>query len=102
MPVTSAPIQLIELSGPVSHPFAVTSTHHTPQIPDNTDVDCFVTVGGGPLSAFSKCQIAGEDTTDPLPVRRCDCLPRVRVEKSANSPQPLTRFKFLSPALVHL
>jgi len=84
VPVTSAPIQLIELSGPVSHPFAVTSTHHTPQIPDNTDVDCFVTVDGGALNAFSKCKLAGEATTDPLPVRRCGCLPLPCVEKSAN------------------
>ncbi len=44
------------------------------QIPDNTDVDCFVTVGGGPLEVFSKCQIAGEDTTDPLPVRLLQIL----------------------------
>ena len=41
----------------------------TPQIPDNTDVDCFVTVGGGPLDLVSKCQLAGEATTDPAPVR---------------------------------
>ena len=72
------------LAPPVSHPLAVTPTHHTPQIPDNTDVDCFVTVGGGALSAFSKCQLAGEATTDPLPVRRCGCLPLHCVEKSAN------------------
>jgi len=69
---------------PVSHPLAVTPTHHTPQIPDNTDVDCFVTVGGGALNAFSKCQLAGEATTDPLPVRRCGCLPLHCVEKSSN------------------
>ncbi len=72
------------LAPPASHPLAVTPTHHTPQIPNNTDVDCFVTVGGGALNAFSKCQLAGEATTDPLPVRRCGCLPLHCVEKSAN------------------
>ena len=36
------------------------------------------------MNAFSKCQLAGEATTDPLPVRRCGCLPLHCVEKSAN------------------
>ena len=30
-------------------------------------MDCFVTVDGGALNAFSKCKLAGEATTDPNP-----------------------------------
>lgn len=52
-------------------------------IPDNTEVDCFVTVGGGPLDAFSKCQLAGDVTTDPLPIP-----PGFRVAVSSVPGQP--------------
>ena len=38
------------------------------QLSDGTSVDCFVTVGGGPVGAVSKCQAAGSVTT---PVRFC-------------------------------
>ena len=36
------------------------------QLSDGVSVDCFVTVGGGPVGAVSKCQAAGSVTT---PVR---------------------------------
>ncbi len=38
------------------------------QLSDGTSVDCFVTVGGGPVGAVSKCQAAGSVTN---PVRFC-------------------------------
>jgi len=40
-----------------------------PQMPAGTAVDCFVTVGGGPLDVASKCQLAG--STLPL----CTSIP---------------------------
>ncbi len=43
------------------------------QLSDGTSVDCFVTVGGGPVGAVSKCQAAGSVTAGSVttPVRFC-------------------------------
>ena len=95
------------LAPPVSHPLAVTPTHHTPQIPDNTDVDCFVTVGGGALNAFSKCQLAGEATTDPLPVREatgrcCELVLEEDGHERAAAGYRMCRRRANLPALFHL
>ncbi len=70
--VSGSPCLTVPLSSSVSCPISLSATLRIiPQIPDNTDVDCFITVGGGPLDVVTKCQLAGEATTDPGPVRGC-------------------------------
>jgi hypothetical protein len=46
------------------------------QIPESTDVDCFVIVGGGARDMFYKCQLIGEITPGPPIVRDWLLLPR--------------------------
>ena len=57
------------LTSSQTHPSPLTAPNDARiplQIPDNTAVDCFITVGGGPLDVASKCQLAGSATTDPV------------------------------------
>ncbi len=61
-------------------------------------MDCFVTVGGGPLDLVSKCQLAGEATTDPLPVR--DPFPLSPLALTLDNEHTLLITRRRSPRLV--
>jgi hypothetical protein len=63
------------LTSSQTHPSPLTAPNDARiplQIPDDIAVDCFITVGGGPLDVASKCQLAGTK----YPVRHYSCRSR--------------------------